>query len=171
VIGAREAGLLIAGGGHAMAAGFTAAADRIEALRMFLAERLGGGDDCGPLVPELAIDGALAAAAAQSALIDELDRLAPFGAGNPEPRFALPGLRVDHAEWVGNGHLRCRLADPLDGKGLSAIAFRAAATPLGRYLAESRGAALHIAGHLRRDNWRGAEAVRLSIDDAAAATG
>jgi single-stranded-DNA-specific exonuclease len=167
VIAARQAGLLVNGGGHAMAAGFTVEASKIDALREFLAERLGDGIDRERLVPELAIDGALSAAAAQAGLIDHIDALAPFGAANPEPRFAFPGVRVAHAEPVGNGHLRCTLADPLGGERLPAIAFRALDTPLGRFLGETRGAAIHVAGHLRRDDWRGGDAVQLCIDDAA----
>jgi single-stranded-DNA-specific exonuclease len=169
VIAARQAGLLLDGGGHAMAAGFTAAADKLDALRAFLSDRLGDGLDRDTLVAELRVDGALALAAAQPALIDQIDRLAPFGAANPEPRFVFPGLRVVRAEAVGDGHLRCRLADPIDGRQLAAIAFRAAATPLARFLAETRGAALHLAGHLRRDPRRSADAVQLAIDDAAPA--
>jgi single-stranded-DNA-specific exonuclease len=170
VIAARQAGLLLNGGGHAMAAGFTAAADKLDVLRAFLSDRLGGDRlDRHTLVPELRVDGALTLAAAQAALIDQIDRLAPFGAANPEPRFVFPALRVVHAEAVGDGHLRCRLADPLDGRQLAAIAFRAAATPLARFLAETRGSTLHLAGHLRRDPRRGGDAVQLSIDDAAPA--
>ena len=170
VIAARQAGLLINGGGHAMAAGFTVAADKLDALREFLIERLGDGLDRETLVPELSVDGALSAAAAQRELIGHIDRLAPFGAANPEPRFVFPALRVAHAELVGNAHLRCTLADPLDGARLPAIAFRAAETPLGHFLADTRGAAIHLAGHLRRDTWRGGDAVQLTIDDAAPAT-
>src|SRR5204862_7059277 len=92
VIAARQAGLLINGGGHAMAAGFTVAADRLDALRVFLAERLGDGHGHAPPVPELAIDGALSTAGAVAGLIDHLDALAPFGAANPEPRFAFPAV-------------------------------------------------------------------------------
>jgi len=171
VIAARQAGLLINGGGHAMAAGFTVAAEKLDALRQFLSERLGDGLDGGKLVPELSIDAALSLAAAQGALIDHITRLAPFGAGNPEPRFAFPGARVIHAEAVGSGHLRCTLADPLGEARLRGIAFRAAEMPLGQFLAGTQGAAIHVAGHLRRDNWRGGEAVQLSIDDAAPAIG
>ena len=76
-----------------------------------------------------------------------------------------------HAELVGSGHLRCALADPLDTTRLRAIAFRVAGTPLGQFLAETRGAAIHVAGHLRRDSWRGGDAVQLAIDDAAPAIG
>lgn len=167
VIAARQAGLLLNGGGHAMAAGFTVAADRVEALRAFLSERLGDGLDPARLVPELAIDGALSAAAAQAGLIDHVDALAPFGAANPEPRFALPSVRLAQVEPVGTAHLRCTLADPLGAGQVRAIAFGADGTPLGRFLGEMRERAVHVAGHLRRDAWRGGDAVQFHIDDAA----
>jgi single-stranded-DNA-specific exonuclease len=170
VIAARQAGLLINGGGHAMAAGFTVTADKLDALREFLSARLGDGVDRERLVPELRIDGALSIAAAQCELLDHIAKLSPFGAANPEPRFVFSGVRVVHTEPVGSGHLRCTLADPLDTGRLRAIAFRAIGTPLGKFLAETRGAAVHVAGHLRRDGWRGGDAVQLTIDDAAPAS-
>jgi single-stranded-DNA-specific exonuclease len=170
VIAARQAGLLINGGGHAMAAGFTVAAEKLDALRSFLIERLGDGLDHERLVPELRLDAALSVAAAQRELIDHITKLAPFGAANPEPRFVFPGVRIVHAEPVGSCHLRCTLADPLETGRLPAIAFRVAGTPLGQFLGETRGAAIHITGHLRRDGWRGGDAVELAIDDAAPAT-
>jgi single-stranded-DNA-specific exonuclease len=171
VIAARQAGLLINGGGHAMAAGFTVVAEKVGALQSFLAERLGDGIDNERLVPELRIDGSLSIAAAQSEIVDHIERLAPFGAANPEPRFAFPRVRVLHAEAVGSNHLRCMLADPLENARLRAIAFRAAGTALGQFLSETRGSLIHIAGHVRRDGWRGCDAVQLAIDDAAPATG
>ena len=171
VVAARQAGLLINGGGHAMAAGFTVAAEKLDRLQAFLIERLGDGLDHERLVPELRVDAALSLGAAQAELMGHIDRLAPFGTGNPEPRFVLSGVRVARAEFVGSGHLRCTLADPLDGTRLRAIAFRAAGTPLGQLLTETRGVTIHVAGHLRRDTWRGGDAVRLSIDDAAPAIG
>ena len=168
VIAARQAGLLINGGGHAMAAGFTVAADRVPELEEFLAERLGDGFGEEKLVPELAIDAALSASAAQDALISQLDALAPFGAGNPEPRFAFPRVVASYVETVGAGHLRLRITDAIGGAQLNAIAFRAAETPLGRLLIDARGRAIHVVGHLRRDSWRGGDAVQLVVDDAAA---
>jgi single-stranded-DNA-specific exonuclease len=170
VIAARQAGLLINGGGHAMAAGFTVAAEKLGPLKAFLVERLGDGMDSERLVPELRVDGTLSIAAAQGELIDHVARLAPFGAANPEPRFVFPRVRVLHAEAVGTSHLRCTLADPLDNARLRGIAFRAAGTPLGQFLTETRGIAIHLAGHVRRDSWRGGDAVQLAIDDAAPAT-
>jgi single-stranded-DNA-specific exonuclease len=155
-----------------MAAGFTVAAEQLDALREFLAERLGDGRGGKKVVAEFAIDGALSAAGAVAGLIDHLDALAPFGAANPEPRFAFPGLVVAHVAPVGTGHLRCTLADPPGSSQsgpvrLKAIAFRVAETPLGAFLAAARGRAVHLAGHLRRDDYRGGDAVQLIIDDAA----
>jgi single-stranded-DNA-specific exonuclease len=169
VIAARQAGLLISGGGHAMAAGFTVAADRLIELQEFLAERLHDGLDRAALVPELAIDAAIAAAAAQGELLGQLDALAPFGSANPEPRFAFPTVRAAHVEPVGAGHLRLRVGDALGGPQLNGIAFRAAETPVGKLLTEAKGRAFHLAGHLRRDTWRGGDAVQLVVDDAAPA--
>src|SRR5215470_11034025 len=110
IIAARQAGLLVNGGGHAMAAGFTVAAERLPPLRAFLEERIGAAIGAEPLVPLLPIDGALAPAAATGAFLDLVERLAPFGAGNPEPRFAVPAARLVYAEAVGE-HIRCTLAD------------------------------------------------------------
>src|SRR5438067_4500272 len=169
VIAARQAGLLQIGGGHAMAAGFTVAEEDIEELRHFLAERLGDGLVQERLVPELAIDAALSAAGATGGVTEHIAALAPFGAANPEPRFAFPGVQIAFVEPVGTNHLRCTLADPIGPAKLRAIAFRVAETPLGEFLAASRGRAIHVAGHLRHDDYRGGDAVQLVIDDAAPA--
>jgi single-stranded-DNA-specific exonuclease len=171
VIAARQAGLLLNGGGHAMAAGFTVAADRLIELQEFLSERLNDGLDHALLVPELAIDAAISAEAAQGGLVAQLDALAPFGSANPEPRFALPMVRAQYVEPVGSAHIKLRVADAVGGGQLRAIAFRAADTPVGRLIAEAKGRALHVAGHLRRDTYRGGDAVQLVIDDAAPAVG
>jgi single-stranded-DNA-specific exonuclease len=152
-----------------MAAGFTVAADRLIELQDFLAARLDDGLDRAALVPELAIDAALSAEAAQGDLLGQLDALAPFGSANPEPRFAFPLVRAAYVESVGAGHLRLRVVNALGGPQLNAIAFRAADTPVGTLLGEAKGRAIHLAGHLRRDTWRGGDAVQLVVDDAALA--
>ena len=169
VIAARQAGLLINGGGHAMAAGFTVAEEKVAALRDFLAARVYA--EAGPegLVPDLGVDGALMPAAATPEFVTQLERLAPFGAGNAEPRFAFPGLRVMRADLVGNAHVRLILGEPAGGQRLKAIAFRSLETDLGRALLNGRGHAFHLAGHLRADTWNGRNEVQLLIDDAAAA--
>lgn len=170
VIAAREAGLLLKGGGHAMAAGFEVEERTLGALQAFIAARFKDDLDGAPLMPTLLIDGALQARAASPELITTLDRLAPFGAGNAEPRFVFPAQRVAVADIVGSDHVRCVLSGP-DGARLKAIAFRVAGEELGRALLASRGAALHIAGRLKRDSWQGREQVQIQIEDAAFSAG
>ena len=169
VIAARQAGLLLNGGGHAMAAGFTVAEQNLGALRDFLAARVAAEAGANGLVPELGVDGALMPAAATPEFVTLLERLAPFGAGNAEPRFALPALRVMRADLVGNAHVRVILGEATGGQRLKAIAFRSLDTELGRALLSGRGQAFHLAGHLRADTWNGRNEVQLLIDDAAAA--
>ena len=56
-----------------------------------------------------------------------------------------------------------------DGGRLNAIAFRALDSALGQQLLQTAGRPLHIAGKLRRDTWRGGDAVQMIIEDAAVA--
>jgi single-stranded-DNA-specific exonuclease len=170
IIAARQQGLLINGGGHRMAAGLTVAADRLDELRAFLAARIDGEIAAGGIVPTLDIDGALALGGATTELVATLDRLAPFGAGNPEPRFAVAAARIVKADVVGSDHVRCILTGAQGGR-LKAIAFRAAGQPLGDALLKTAGLPLHVAGKLRADTWQGREGVQLVIDDAAAVRG
>ena len=168
VIAARQAGLLINGGGHAMAAGFTVAGGRLDDLRVFLAERLGAGLDGEPPQAVLDVDGALQAGAATAELLGLLERLAPYGSGNAEPRFVLPAVRVVFADPVGEDHIRCVIAGS-DGSRLKAMAFRCRESELGRALLMPSGSALHLAGHLRLNRWQGREEVQLLIEDGAPA--
>ncbi len=170
IIAARQAGLLIDGGGHKMAAGFTVAADRVAALRAFLAERLADDVAEAGLVPSLGIDGALAVPAATAEFANTIAAAGPFGSGNAEPRFAVPGARIAKADVVGNGHVRCFLAGE-DGGRLKAIAFRSAESKLGQALLNARGGTLLLAGHLRVDTWKGREQAQLVIEDGAPAGG
>jgi single-stranded-DNA-specific exonuclease len=171
IIAAREAGLLLAGGGHRMAAGFAVAEAMLPDFAAFLARRIGDGNEARDLTPELGVDGALQLAGCTGALCTTLAALGPFGAGNAEPRFVLPQVRVVTADPVGTGHVRCILGAPGGKDRLKAIAFRALETPLGQALLRSGGAALHVAGHLRADNWQGRAGVQMIIEDAAFARG
>ncbi len=166
VIAARQAGHLINGGGHPAAAGLTVSAERLPALRAFLAERLAPAVAAMGAAPTLGLDGAITVGAATSELVGLLERVGPFGVGNAEPRFALARSRVVRVDVVGGRHVRCVLAG--EGRGrLDAIAFRSTETPVGAALLNARGAPLHIAGHLRADTRYGRDRVQLFIDDVA----
>jgi single-stranded-DNA-specific exonuclease len=165
IIAARQEGLLINGGGHPMAAGFTVAAERVNDLRAFLDARMATA--IRP-EPHMTLDGVLSLGAATTEFCATLERVGPFGAGNPEPRFAFAAVRVAKADVVGEKHVRCFLTDSR-GARLNAIAFRAVGQPLGDALLNSNGASLHIAGRVKADEYRGAVRVQLQIEDAAPA--
>ena len=167
VIAARQAGILIAGGGHAMAAGFTVAAGRIGELKDFLDAHIARQLDYRIPAVGLAIDGALTPKGATAKIVDALDAVGPFGTGNPRPRFALPRVRVARADVVGTDHVRCFLLGAEGGPRLKGVAFRSAGTALGEALLAAGRAPLHLAGHLKADRWQGRDAVELVIEDAA----
>lgn len=159
-------GLLVKGGGHAMAAGLTVARDRFDDLKAFLAQQLRVTARNARDAAALEIDGALMPAGANDALIALLERAGPYGQGNPQPRFAFPSHRVRFAKVVGGSHVRCVL-EAADGSRLEAIAFRAVGQPLGDLIINAGGLPIHVAGYLRKDTWGGRNRIEVQIDDAA----
>jgi single-stranded-DNA-specific exonuclease len=167
VRGATAEGLLVKGGGHAMAAGLTVVEDKLDALKAYLAAELADATRSAHATASLDIDGALTPSAASEEMITLLERAGPYGQGNPQPRFVFPSHRVRFAKVVGNAHVRA-VIEAGDGSRLDAIAFRAAGQPLGDILVEANGGMpLHICGTLRRDTWGGRNRIELTIDDVA----
>lgn len=163
---AVEAGLLVKGGGHAMAAGVTLTPERIEDFRVFMNEALEADVARARAGDALLVDAALTARGAGVALLRDLERAGPFGAGNPEPLFVFPDHRVIDASVVGADHVRVRLQSG-DGSRLDAIAFRAAGNELGRTLLKGRGLSLHVAARLSANVFRGVERAETRIVDLA----
>jgi single-stranded-DNA-specific exonuclease len=159
-------GLLLKGGGHAMAAGITVKHGALAEFRAYLESELAEAVAAARADQALLIDGAVSAAGANTALVETIARAGPFGAGNPEAVVALPNHVVAYADPVGPDHVRVRLRSG-DGTMLNAIAFRAAGQPLGQTLLQSRGQALHAAGTLSIDRWNGGERVQLRLIDVA----
>jgi single-stranded-DNA-specific exonuclease len=169
VLAAKDSGLLIAGGGHAMAAGLTVAPGGVEALRSFLCERL--ADDISTAVGgrALLLDAALAPGGVIGGLCDELEGGGPYGAGWPSPRVAAGPARLMRVGIVGNGHVR-GLACGDDGKSFKWIAFRSAESALGQALLSSPGdRRWWLAGSIKRDEYNGGNAAEMHVDDAAPA--
>ena len=164
VIAAHEAGLLLGGGGHAMAAGFSIEADKIDALTEFLhtRRRSQGNVTTGH---RLMLDGTISIAGATAELLTSLDRIGPFGQGNPSIRLMLRGAVNLKPEIVGEHHVKTLLIDRISNARLSAIAFRVMGTKLGDALLTTRGKIIDIAGQLRVQEWNGKKSVSLMIDD------
>jgi len=160
---AHEAGLLLSGGGHAMAAGLAVRPEMLPELRAFLCDRLAAEAEAATADDALEVDALVTTRACDRALWGEFQRLAPFGPGNPEPVFALADVRVERAMALRGGHVRCTLVDRSGGR-LKAVAWRSGDTDAGaRLLAE--GSAVHVAGRLKPDDWQGREGVEFEIED------
>ena len=162
---AFEEGLLMSGGGHAMAAGLTVRRDTVPELRDFLCRRLAEETAEASLADAIDIDVLVSPAGATRGLFEEFQRLQPFGPGNPEPVFAVAGARVERPNMLRGGHIRCQLVDT-DGGRLKAVAWRAGDTELGKRLLEG-GSGLHLVGRLKADDWQGRAGVEFEIDDLA----
>lgn len=167
---AVDAGLLVKGGGHRMAAGLTILQDRLAEFSAFLETELAEPVRAARAGDCLFVDAALTAAGATPELASSLERAGPFGAANPEPIFVLPAHRLVETTEVGQGHVRIR-ALAGDGSRIDGIAFRAAGEPLGRGLKALRGGRVHLAGSLTLDHRGGRERVELRLVDLAAADG
>ncbi|HMF22449.1 MAG TPA: single-stranded-DNA-specific exonuclease RecJ [Pseudolabrys sp.] len=164
---AVQEGLLLKGGGHAMAAGVTLRKDALGTFRAFLEDTLAISVAAARRGSALFIDGAIAAGGFNLSLADLVARAGPYGAGNPEPLLALPAHTLAYADQVGENHIRVRLRSG-DGKFVNAIAFRALGQQLGRTLLENRGRTVHAAGSLAVDRWQGEERVQMRLADVAA---
>ena len=163
IAGAVDRGLIEAGGGHAMAAGLTLRADQMAGFEAYLTEELGGLALDGPR--DLWLDASLSPAAANTDLLELINKAGPFGAGNAEPRLVFPAVRVVQSDIVGDGHVRCILAGREGGR-LKAIAFSSVPEDV-RALLTKPPSLCHIAGFLRADNWNGRHDVQLMVHDAA----
>jgi single-stranded-DNA-specific exonuclease len=170
VIAARQAGILATGGGHTMAAGFSLLASRLDDFRDFLNERLAAAALL-PSAADLAVEASLAVQGATTDLARHLERLAPFGAGNEEPILVLLRARVMRADRVGKDATVIRAFIEGEGGGprLKAMLFRARDGALATALLERSGVPLHLAGHLRAEEWNGAVSPGFFISDAAPA--
>ncbi len=166
ITAARQAELLTAGGGHAMAAGLSMRAEKIQDLYEFLETRLRLKVEDAMTSLSLKLDGALSLSAIKPSLVETLDRIGPYGQGNAPPRFAFADVHLSYVDVVGKDHVKCSLKGP-DGSVVKAMAFRAADKPLGRLLLESRGKNIKIAGTIRNNHWNGRTGAEIFIEDAA----
>jgi single-stranded-DNA-specific exonuclease len=159
-------GLLMKGGGHAMAAGVTLRKEKLAEFRATMENALAHDVAQSRHVNELFIDGAISARGATPELAATLNRAGPFGSGNPEPVLALPSHQLVFADEVGQAHLRLRFKSG-DGAIVNGIAFRSVGQKLGNALVAQRGQVVHVAGSLVVDRYQGTERVQLRVLDVA----
>ena len=165
VIAALEEGHLVAGGGHAMAAGFTVEEAKIPALSAFLQTRMNGQLQQISGQRKLMLDGIISISGASVELLKELEKLAPFGQSNPQLRLCIQQVVNLKSDIVGEHHVKTLLIDKISNTRLSAITFRCVGTKLGDALLATVGKTIDVAGQLRLQEWNGKQTVSLNIDD------
>ena len=167
IIAAKEAGLLLAGGGHAMAAGLTIAPGKAEALADWLDARLGAAVTAASASQSLKLDLALAPGGLTPALVTLMESAGPFGNGWPGPKICVGPVRLVKADIVGSDHLRLIVRGD-DGASFKAIAFRAASSDMGQALLHgAQGRKLWLAGRPKIDDWSSRASAELHLEDAA----
>ncbi len=164
---AYESGLLLSGGGHAMAAGLSIERERIGELRRSINDYVQAHVATEDQVETVEVDAILTLKAASRTFFDRLDLLAPYGQGNPEPLLAFAGVRVGFAQVMKGGHVRCELVDG-SGHKLKGIAWRAEETAIGDAMLRPAGL-VHVLGRLKADDYMGRRGVQLEIEDIALA--
>ncbi len=167
IIAAREEGLLVAGGGHAMAAGLTIPSENLAAFTEFLDTRLARDVDRARTEQSMKLDLSLSAGGLTPELVTTLETAGPYGVGWPAPRIAVGPVRIVKADIVGKDHLRIIAAGD-DGRSFKGIAFRAAETEMAQTLMHrSKGRRFHLAGRVKIDDWGPRPAAELHLEDAA----
>ena len=166
VISARQNGIIESGGGHKMAAGLTLQKANLPSLKKFLIEKVGQLMEQVNPKPSLYVDSIITLNGVNQDLTTAIQMVAPFGSGNPEPRFIFESIRIIKADIVGDRHIRCILTDS-SKKNFKAIAFRAVGEPIGDALLNTHGLPVHITGKIRENIWRGKNEMQIIIEDVA----
>ena len=169
VLAAKEKGILTAGGGHAMAAGFSLKIDQTEEFQNFLEDYFQTHRSEKQPTADYLIDSVIDIGAVGGQLLQTLTAMEPFGEGNPEPRFAIPDVAVSSVRVVGSGHVSCFFVGRNGKSRIRAIAFGAADSIIGASLLKHQGALFHVAGYIRSDTYRGGENVQFVLEDLALA--
>lgn len=169
VLDAKKEGILLEGGGHRMAAGFSVKEDKIEQLRKYMHEHIEKQLDGQEMLPEVEIDDCISPSAVNLHLADTLLKVGPYGAGNSEPRFVLTGAKIVNPRIIGNkaDHMMCIITDSAGGGSLKALAFNIKDTEMEKILFNSQGRSLLLSGHIRINVWQGQRSVQFEISDVA----
>ena len=166
VIEAKHNDLLVSGGGHAMAAGLTASPDKLKDLEEYLKTHMAGAVVEAHKNKQFRLDGVVSIGGANVALLEALDAIGPFGAGNANPRFAIADVTIVKVDRVGADHVRA-IIKGRDGASMKVMCFRQADEPMGQMLLKGIGQRFHVAGRLKIDDWSGVAKVEMTLEDLA----
>ncbi len=159
VLTAKLQGLIIEGGGHKMAAGFSIYENKIEKLSFFLNSSIASIE----IQNITKIDAIASPELINMKLWSDLQKLAPFGVGNPDPKLVLQNITVNEVNIIKDKHIRCIIKDKVSGKTIRAIAFNAANTMLEEALTNNM--TKKILGKIKINYWQGRTNLNFLIED------
>ncbi len=166
IIRAKELGILLEGGGHIMAAGFSLHKDSIPKFKEFLKDYINEATSSKKIIPVLKIDSLIDITGITGEFVEKLSILEPFGTANEEPRFAILNAKLTGSDALNGGHIRFYIASD-NGKSISCIAYKVSDTNLGETLLNSIGDRFNIAGKIRINEWNGKKTIQIIVDDIA----
>ena len=164
IIGAVQNGLLVKGGGHKMAAGFTINMKKIEEFKDFVFKKFRSINMNLEDKKKYYFDAEIAPSAVNINFFEKINLLAPFGSGNTEPRFLIRDLKVVNSKIVGERHIKSVLTGS-DSSNIKTISFNSIDTNLNSYLLKKNSKNFNIVGKLSLNEWRGQKNVEFIIDD------
>ena len=164
IISATQEKILLKGGGHKMAGGFSIQVENIDKLKNFVFKKFKGINEYIKNEKPLLLDSIIAPSAVNLEFYNKVFLLSPFGSGNPEPRFAIEDVKTINGKIVGEKHIKSVLIGG-DGSTIKSIAFNATENDLGSYLLKKNNKSFNIAGKLSLNEWKGQSNVEFIIDD------
>ena len=164
IIGAVQQGLLVKGGGHKMAAGFTINMNKINEFKEFVFRKFKSINVNLEEKKNYYFDVEIAPSAVNINFFEKINLLAPFGSGNPEPRFVIKNVKLVNSKIISSKHIKIVLIGA-DSTTLKAISFNSVETDLGPYLLKKNSKPFDIVGKLSLNEWRGQKNVEFIIDD------
>ena len=164
IISATQENILLKGGGHKMAGGFSIKSENIENFKEYVFRKFRNINEDLTSKKPLLLDSIISPSAVNLDFYNKIALLSPFGSGNPEPKFAIEDLKTINGKVVGEKHIKSILIGK-DGTTIKSIAFNAVENDLQGYLIKKINKSFNIAGKLSLNEWKGQSNVEFIIDD------
>ena len=164
IIAATQENILLKGGGHKMAGGFSIKVENINKFKNFIFRKFKNINEDISSEKPLFLDSVISPSAVNLEFFKKIDLLSPFGSGNPEPRFIIENIKTINGKIVGEKHIKSILVGD-DGTTIKSIAFNAVENHMEGYLLKKNNKSFNIAGKLSLNEWKGQSNVEFIIDD------
>ena len=164
IIAASHKNILLKGGGHKMAGGFSIKLENIEKFRKFIFKKFESINENLKIEKPLLVDSIISPSAVNIEFYKKVALLSPFGSGNPEPKFVIEDLKTINGKIVGESHIKSVLIGK-DGSTIKSIAFNSLEKDISPFLIKKNNKSFNIAGKLSLNEWKGQSNVEFIIDD------